>query len=390
MKIEDFQEDAPGELVANLDGLRTFVPKPLPPALIWDDELVGIHSAADRALARLSGVGDFGGINPHLLIRPFVRREAVLSSQIEGTQTTLSELYLFEQAPAGAEPQTDVREVLNYVRALESGLESLKYRPLGCSMIRELHHQLLSGVRGSEATRGVFRQQQVFIGRAYGPVEEARFVPPPSLHVGQLMSDLEVFLQAPGSLPPLVRSALAHYQFEAIHPFEDGNGRVGRLLITLMMCGEKLLRLPLLYLSAYFERNRQEYYDRLLEVSQRGAWRNWLEFFLRGVAHEATDAIERIQVLMHLRAEYQGTVRKAGAPASVIRLVDELFRSPVITIKQAGAVLGLTPAATRTQIDRLVTAHILDEITGGKRNMVFVARGILDAVNSENPRLPGA
>lgn len=389
MQVEEFQENKPGELVRNLDGALTFIPHPLPPRLIWTDDLVSIQSAADRALARLSGIGDFGGVNPHLLIRPFVRREAVLSSQIEGTQANLSDLLLFEQAEAVEERTPDVREVLNYVHALEAGLESMKTRPLGCSLIRDLHQHLMTDVRGSETTPGAFRTQQVFIGRSK-QIGEARFVPPPPHEVGPSMQALEEFLQAPGKLPPLVRAALVHYQFEAIHPFHDGNGRVGRLLISLMLCGEGLLRLPLLYLSAYFERNRQDYYDRLLDISRRAAWLEWLEFFLRGVAHEATDAVERVQVLMELRTRYHFAVQQEKAPASAIRLIDELFQSPVITIKRAGEVLRLTPAATKTQIDRLVSSRILEEVTGGKRNMVFVARGIFDVVNSDKPQSPGA
>ncbi|MDP9174857.1 MAG: Fic family protein [Planctomycetota bacterium] len=381
MQVEDFQRDKPGELVRNLEGLLAFVPHPLPPAMVWTDQLVSAQSEADRALARLGAVGDLGGISPHLLIRPFVRREAVLSSQIEGTKATLSDLLLFENAESD-ERTTDVREVLNYVRAMELGLESLKNRPLGCAIIRDLHQRLMSGARGSEQMPGAFRTHPVFIGRSQR-IEEARFVPPPPLEVERLMRGLEVFIQTPGNIPPLVRAALAHYQFEAIHPFHDGNGRVGRLLITLMLCSEGLLSQPLLYLSAFFERNRQEYYDRLLEVSRRGAWNEWIEFFLRGTAHEAIDGVERIQLLLQLRQRYGKQMQKAKAPASAMRLIDELFRSPVITIKKAGRVLGLTPAATKNQIDRLVKAKILEEMTGGKRNMVFFARGILELVNRD-------
>jgi Fic family protein len=207
------------------------------------------------------------------------------------------------------------------------------------------------------------------------------------LDVEPLMAAFEDFIASPSTLPPLVRAALVHYQFETIHPFEDGNGRVGRLLITLMLCGSGVLRLPLLYLSAFFERHRQEYYDRLLGVSRQGDWLPWLDFFLRGVSHEATDAVDRIGLLVRLRDSYYQLVRKAQRSALSTQLIDYIFQSPIVTIKRVGTILDLTPAAARAQINHLIEAGILKEVTGQKRNMVFLAQGVIDALNTEEPKL---
>jgi Fic family protein len=386
MQASEFKKDAPGQLVANLDGVATFVPAPLPRSVAWTDSLIGSLSAADRAIARLSGVGEFGGVNSNLLIRPFLKREAVLSSKIEGTHASLSDLLLFEIAEGNEAGVPDVREVHNYVVALDMGLKAMMHRPLSCALIKDLHRQLLKDVRGEERSPGAFRQKQVFIGTSHR-IEDARFVPPPWLQVPPLMEAFEQFIASPSSLPPLVRAALVHYQFETIHPFEDGNGRVGRLLITLMLCGSGVLRLPLLYLSAFFERNSQEYYDRLLDVSRSGAWAQWLEFFLRGVSHEATDAIDRIGLLVRLRDDYYKIVRRARRSALSTQLIDHLFQSPLVTIKNVSHLLKLTPAASRGQIDRLIHAGILKEVTGQKRNMGFLAQGIIDALNTDDPKL---
>ena len=325
-----------------------------------------------------------GGVNPHLLMRPFVHREAVLSSQIEGTHATLSDLFLFEQAEAIEKQVPDVREVANYVRALEYGVERLKVHPLGLGLIRELHQVLMTGVRGGERTAGAFRQIRVFIGATHR-IEEARYVPPPPLLVQPAMEALERYLQAPSDLAPLVRLAIVHYQFEAIHPFEDGNGRFGRLLITLMLCAERLLPMPMLYLSAFFERHRPEYYRRLLEVSQRGAWGEWIGFFLRGVETEAKDAVDRAAKLMELRREYHARLQTARAPALALKLVDALFSNPAMTMRGVSEVLGITPAAAQKHIDRLLGMGLLSEVTGQRRNRVYLARGIVAGLNDEGP-----
>ena len=387
MRPEDFQKNMPGKLVKTMSGHRAFVPADLGPTINWTNELIGVLSAADRALGRLAGVGtgNLGGVNPHLLIKPFIRREAVLSSQIEGTQATLSDLILFEQTDVHVESNTsDVHEVSNYVRALEFGLQRLKTRPMSLTLFKDMHQMLMSGVRGGDKTPGAFRDVQVVIGPTKR-IEEARYVPPPPIFVDSLMSEFEKYIQSPSDIPPLVRLALVHYQFEAIHPFQDGNGRIGRLLITLMLCSEGLLPLPMLYLSAYFEKNRDDYYRHLLLISQRGAWSEWIIFFLRGVASESVDAIERASRLMALREKYHSTTQTARSSALTLKLIDFLFSNPGITLRHATDLLKVTPVAAQRHIERLVKFGILREATQKKRNRVYLADGILRTLNEDNP-----
>jgi Fic family protein len=281
-------------------GAKAFVPNPLPPKLLWDNSLTGTISAATLALGRLDGVArDLP--NPHLLIRPFLSREAVLSSQIEGTQASIPDLLLFEIDEKVEQGVPDVREVVNYVRTLEFGLNRRTSLPLSLRLIRDLHRVLMEGVRGKDRQPGEFRRSQVHIGPEGAGLENATFVPPPPAQLTRLLDQLEKFLHAPSDLPPVVRLALVHYQFEAIHPFLDGNGRVGRALITLMLCLDGILSLPMLYLSAYFHRTRQEYYQRLLDVSLKGCWTEWIGYFAQGVTSEAMDAVNRTQMLKKLQ-----------------------------------------------------------------------------------------
>lgn len=382
MHPSDFTEQSPGRLVEIDSGKHAFLPAPLPPDLSWDLALVNSLSTADRALGRLAGMGtgELRGINPHLLIRPFTRREAVLSSQIEGTYASMSELVLFEELETTERQAPDVREVFNYVRALEFGLQAIQERSLGVSLLREIHQLLMKDVRGGDRTPGSFRSIQVFLGKSRD-IANARYVPPPALEVAPAMRDLESYLQTPGALPPLIRVALVHYQFETIHPFQDGNGRIGRLLITLMLCAEKLLPLPLLYLSAYFEKNRQAYYDRLRDVSLRGDWTGWITFFLEGVREQATDAVDRVGRLMELRSEYRKRFQTARSSSLLLKLIDELFNSPAITAKRAESVLGVTRRSAQETIEKLIADEILREVTGQRRNRVYLAPGIIDATD---------
>jgi Fic family protein len=274
-------------------GHWTFLPDPLPPRLPLDLPLARQLSEADQALGELAGVGRMLP-NPHLLIRPFLSREAVLSSRIEGTVTRLDQLFLFEAQPEEVHHPADAEEVRNYVRAVEHGLTQVRRgAPFTLQLLREVHQILLSGVRGGERRPGQIRSCPVLLGQAGQTYEEARFIPPCHTALDPLLRDFVRFLREDRTLPVVLQLALMHYQFETIHPFNDGNGRVGRLLITLMLCERGCLPEPLLYLSAFFERHRQEYYDRLLEVSRRGAWNDWLLFFAGGVAEQAHDATAR-------------------------------------------------------------------------------------------------
>ena len=299
MQPSDFTGDKTGQLIKTLQGYWAFVPDPLPPPLSLSWELAGKISEADRALSELAGVARTLP-NPHLLIAPFIRREAVLSSRIEGTQASLSDLFFFEASGTIPSQVPDVQEVLNYVKALEYGLERLKDLPISLRLFREVHERLIDGVRGEHLTPGEFRHSQNWIGPPGCTLMDAVFVPPPELEMLEALSDLEKYLHTPSPLPLLIRLALFHYQFEAIHPFLDGNGRIGRLLLTFLLCAEGLLPQPLLYLSAYFERNRKLYYHLLLSVSHSGKWTDWIVFFLNGVAEQSRDAIKRSHQLMDL------------------------------------------------------------------------------------------
>jgi Fic family protein len=384
LRREEFASDAPGRLVKAPEGHGTFEPDPLPPppeAVGLDFPLACRLSEADKALGELAGTGRMLP-NPHLLIRPFLRREAVLSSRIEGTITRLDQLFLFEAEPEHVSHPSDVAEVANYVHALEYGLERLRRMPLMLRLIREVHQKLMEGLRGGHKRPGEFRQCGVMIGREGQGYGDARFVPPQHTALDGLLRDFEEFLNAPGELPVVVQLALAHYQFEAIQPFMDGNGRVGRLLITLMLCARGVLPQPLLYLSAFFEQHEQEYKDLLLEVSRRGAWREWVDFFARGVTEQARDAVRRAGRLLDLGQAHRQRVAAATRSASAVRLLDELLASPYITVSRAAAVLGQSYPAAQKNVDKLVKAGVLREMTGRTMNRVYAADAILKLLDA--------
>lgn len=357
------------------------MPNPLPPPLELTWDLVLENSQADRALSELAGVARTLP-NPHLLISPFIRREAVLSSRIEGTQASLSDLLFFEASGEKELYSPDVVEVSNYVKALEYGLKRLEKLPVSLRLTREIHAQLLEGVRGEHLTPGEFRRSQNWIGPPGCTLMEATFVPPPEEEMKEALDFLEKFLHTPAELPPLIRLALIHYQFEAIHPFLDGNGRVGRLLLTLLLCAERLLPQPLLYLSAYFEQNRQRYYDSLLAVSQGGAWSEWVTFFLRGVAQQSSDAIRRSNRLLDLWKEYRQKLQSPRSSALTLLLLDQMFSYPAITVAGAAKRLHVTHRSAQLNIEKLVRTGILREETGRRRNRIFVAPEIIKIIEA--------
>lgn len=370
-----------GVFSQGLGGYAAFVPSPLYPALEWTGDLVSELSMADRALGQLAGVGQ-SLVNPQLLMRPFLKKEAVLSSRIEGTVASLSDLFFFEAAPTGIVPSgaSDVLEVANYVRALDIGIRSCTKRPLGLNTLREMHAVLMEDVRGGDKRPGDFRRDRNWIGPPNCRLDEATYVPPPPEELPKLLDGFETAVHGAPDLPPLVRLAALHYQFEAIHPFMDGNGRIGRLLITLLLCTEKLLPQPLLYLSAYFEKFRDEYYRRLLEVSQAQKWSAWVRFFVRGVYEQAQDAMERARRLLELREQFHKQFHEARSSALLLKLIDHLFMSPVVTIPNTASLLGVTYHSAQDNIDRLVAGGVLEEITGRKRDRLYMARKIIDAV----------
>jgi len=396
MNPERFCNSTDGRLIRVGQGEMAhwaFVPHSLPPGLSVDWEFARGLSKADRALSELAGVGRTMP-NPHLLIGPFVRREAVLSSRIEGTQADITDLYAYEAGQLSlpgmepAPPESDVREVLNYVRALEYGLERLSTLPVSLRLIRELHERLMAGVRGDHATPGEFRRSQNWIGSPNCTLNEAQFVPPPVLQMHEALNALEKYLHADYVHPPLVRLALVHYQFEAIHPFVDGNGRIGRLLTSLLLVEWKLLPLPLLYLSAYFHRYRQDYYDLLMAVSERSDWRGWVLFFLHGVTDQARDAIVCAKQLQDLQTAWHERLIQARTSALLVRLADSLFASPVITIPEAQRLLGVTYRSAQRNVEKLVTAGILRPVGDASYGKTYLAAEILDIiVDKENHTL---
>jgi Fic family protein len=386
MDLELFKHTPAGKLVRATGGYRAFVPNPLPPNLAWDTALVSRISQADLAVGTLSGLGE-ALPNSHLLIYPFIRREAVLSSRIEGTQSSLSDLLLFEATQV--EKQRDVKEVQNYVRAMEYGLKRLNELPLSLRFIRELHGILLEGVRGAHATRGEFRQSQNWIGSAGATLNEATFVPPPVPEMQDCLNQLEKFLHTDSELPPLVQAAMVHYQFETIHPFLDGNGRIGRLLMTLLLCQKNVLAKPLLYLSAFFEQHRPEYYDLLLKVSQAGAWREWIEFFLKAVTEQSDDAVSRSRRLLDILRQYSQTAREKRLSPTSGQLVELIFMKPVLNAKAAREFLKVSYPSAQYALSSLEKAGIITEITGRKRDKAYAANEILKALGEEAPRKSG-
>lgn len=380
MNPEEFKDSGTGKLVPTLKGMA-FVPNPLPPPLLDLAPLVPLVSRAERALGELSGIGRTLP-NPYLLIRPFMRREAVASSKIEGTVTTLSQLLLFEVDEETNRAPGDAREVLNYVRALEHSLKRLDELPISTRLIRETHKILLTNVqsnRGAQIIPGEFRRDQNWIGARL--IENARYVPPPPQEVPEAMSALEKYINTKDEeIPTLIQLALIHYQFEAIHPFPDGNGRVGRLLIPLILCERKEISQPLLYMSNYFEKNYEDYIEHMLTISKMGLWGRWVKFFLEGIEETCKDAITKAQSLQMLQKNYYGKIQKARSSALLGRLIDLLFEHPAITVPYAAERLQISYNAAKNNINRLVEAQVLRPSGGDSRPMMFVAADIVNTI----------
>lgn len=363
-----------GAYVQQLTGYRAFIPKPLPPdpPLQVDVEMLDLLSKADLALGRLDGVSEILP-NADLFVAMYVNKEAVLSSQIEGTQASLVDVLAFEAAAVQPENPQDVEEVVNYVAALNYGLTRLQTLPLSLRLVREIHERLLAGVRGAERHPGEFRTSQNWIGHAGCTLETARFVPPPPTDMRQALGDLELFIHAPELLPALLKIGLIHAQFETIHPFLDGNGRMGRLLITFYLCQQQILRKPLLYLSHYFKLNKADYYEYLQAVRDEGAWEEWIKFYLRGVSSVAIEAATTARKVVNLREHHRDLISRAfprgAGPA--LQLLEHLFERPISTVNLVADHLGQTYAAANTLVRRLVELGILGEITHRERNRQF-------------------
>jgi len=369
---------------------QAFVPAPLPPRppIDWSPEL---RSKFDQALLALGRLDSVSTLLPHtsLFLYMYVRKEAVLSSMIEGTQSSLSDLLLFELDQEPGVPLDDVREVSNYVAALDHGLRLLEEGlPLSLRLFREIHGVLLTKGRGSNQTPGEFRRSQNWIGGTRPG--NAAFVPPPAEDVLKCMSKLELFLHdQPEPTPVLLKAALAHVQFETIHPFLDGNGRLGRLLIALLLCEQKVLREPMLYLSLYFKTHRQYYYELLNNVRMTGDWEAWLDFFAEAVIVTATQAVETAQLLLNLSNQDRDKISGLGrAAASTLQVHRALMEHPIATSGSLVEKTGITPATVNKALGHLEQLGIVKELTAQKRNRLFSYAGYIE-IMSRGTELPG-
>lgn len=390
-----------GRFVKQPAGYNAFIPAPLPPdpPVTMDSELARLLSNADRALGRLDGVATVLP-NPDLFVSMYVRHEAVLSSQIEGTQSSLDDVLQFEIDAAGKEIPKDVEEVVNYVNAMNYGLQRIEKLPLSLRLIREIHEKLMAGVRGGERTPGEFRRSQNWIGPPGCTLANANFVPPPVHEMQSALDNFEKFLHD-ASLPLLIHCGLAHAQFETIHPFLDGNGRVGRLLITFLLCERKVLHRPLLYLSLFLKVHRAEYYDRLMAVRRDGNWEGWLKFFLRGIEEVSQSATETARAIVNLRETHRQLIadKLAGRAALGTRLLDYLFEQPLVSVALVEKRLDCSFVTANKLVEQLEEIGMLRETTGGQRNRryrydpylaLFDALAVAEATRIEESPARGA
>jgi Fic family protein len=377
-----------GRYVTQPAGYRAFVPTPLPPdpPLRLDFELATLLSEASASLGRLDSASDLLP-NADLFVAMYVRKEAVLSSQIEGTQASLVDVLAFEAEAAEPENPQDIEEVVNYVAALNYGLERLETLPLSLRLIREIHERLMAGVRGSEKHPGEFRTSQNWIGRPGSTINTAMFVPPAPDDMRQALNDIERFLHAPERIPPLIKMGLAHAQFETVHPFLDGNGRMGRLLITFYLCQQRILRKPLLYLSHYFRLNQQEYYERLQRIRDAGEWEEWVTFFLTGVrdvAEEAAATARSIMLLRERHRELLATELGKGV-GNGIRLLTFLFKRPITTVNLVAKHLEVTYGTANSLVAKCTALGILRAMDQRERGRRFIYADYLSLFTEDIP-----
>jgi Fic family protein len=370
-----------GSYVKQPTGYRAFVPNPLPPdpEVAIGPEMQVLLSQADRALGRLDGSIQTLP-HPDLFVFMYVRKEAVLSSQIEGTQSSLQDVLAAEARILSPDRPQDVDEVVNYVRAMNYGIQRLKELPVSVRLIREIHAELLRGVRGQHLAPGEIRTSQNWIGPGGCSLNEATFVPPPPYEVAQHLAGLERFLHGEAQLPILIRIGLAHCQFETIHPFLDGNGRVGRLLIAFLLCEQEILLKPVLYLSHYFKKHRQEYYDQLQSVRDHGTWEDWLTFFLQGVIEVSKQATETARRILTLREDHRSAITDqfGRAAGNGHRVLEHLYQHPIVSVNEIQTLIGTTYAAANDLVGKFVSHRILHEITGQARNRKFMYQSYIN------------
>ena len=370
-----------GRYIQQPTGYRAFMPTPLPPdpPVVIEGELQVLLSQADRALGRLDGSIQTLP-NPDLFVFMYVRKEAVLSSQIEGTQSSLQDLLSAEAKIFSPTRPEDVSEVVNYVDAMNYGLKRLRELPISVRLIREIHGRLLAGVRGSHLVPGELRTSQNWIGPGGCTLNEAIFVPPPPSEVPEALGQLERFIHGDSGLPLLIKIGLAHAQFETIHPFLDGNGRVGRLLITFLLCEQEVLLKPVLYLSYYFKRHRSQYYEHLQAIRDRGDWEGWLRFFIRGVTEVSKEATETARRILSLREEHRSIITEqlGRAAGNGHRVLENLYQRPILSVNDVQQLIGTTYPAANQLVAKMTQHGILKEITGHSRNRLFRYQKYID------------
>jgi len=380
MNPKDFLSQAAGTPISTQTGYWAFLPAPLPPTINWSLPLVTALAEAERALSKLATLAGTLPL-PWLLIRPCLHREALFSSRIEGLPASLTELYAWESARTSLlKPGSAVREVHNLVLAQEYGLERLKSLPISLRLLRESHAKLMQGPNNQTAAPGEFRQTQNWIGAPGSTPLTAKYVPPPVEEMKIGLDRLENYIHSPSEIPALVRAGLVHYQFEALHPFLDGNGRIGRLLINLLLTEWDLLPLPLLCPSVYFEQYRQEYHTQLLSVSQKGDWEAWLRFFLRGMSTQANESLAILERLQTIRIRYESLAQTDRQTRRMEQVLDFLFMQPIFSVRQLQAFLGVSFPIAQGYIDKLLDAGVLQELTGQARNRLFRASEIFQTL----------
>ena len=360
------------------DQYNFFIPSPLPPKIEFDEELVLILSKAEEKLGKLSGVC-LTLPSPILLIIPYLRKEAIMSTRIEGTRISMQEVLLSE-AKEKEEKTKDAQEVINYINTVNYALTKIEKSPINVELIKEMHKVLMEDVRGDEKSPGDFREVQNWIGSELSKVSDANFVPPNPEAVPKLMEDLIEYLNSEHNVPVLVRCALMHYQFETIHPFCDGNGRIGRSLITVYLCKKKKMIKPLLYISEFFEKHRLEYNELLLRTGQTGKFENWIKFFLTAVEVQSEDALVRAHKLLDLREAYRKRVQREAQSSDILSIIDYLFSNPFITVKKAQLILDVTYPTAKRYMEKLAEYEILKETNRLQREKTFVAHEIYEII----------
>ena len=380
MKLESFTKPN-GKIVNSSEGHAAFVPNLLPPRIYYDDELIGLLAKAEVRIGELKGIGGLLK-SPNSLIHRYLKKEAVVSSKIEGTLASMRDVLQYEAIGNISEQESErlrLKEVLNYVNALQSNLRTIRTenKKITLGMIKHVHDQLMRGVRGYDKKPGEFRVIQNWIVQYGETAKNSTYTPPPPEYLDDLLENFEEFLNNPPEyMPVLIQCAIMHYQFEAIHPFEDGNGRIGRILISLLLAEKDILPLPLLYMSEYFEKNIKNYYVGLLATSQKNKWREWIKFFLQAIIEQSDITIQNIHALKRLRDTYREKLKSIRASGSAHLLLDHLIENPYITIPRAQRILGVAYPSAKNAIQTLVGVEILEIVPMYYKSKVFRASKI--------------